>query len=331
MNFPSDSIQQVHTLIHKAERIVITTHVSPDGDAMGSSLALYHVLKKAGKQVTVITPNAQPRFLTWLQDADKTLAYDQIPEESSRCVEESDLIFCLDFNDLKRLDTFEPLVSASQKPMVVVDHHQQPKDFATVLISDESKSSTCEMIFDLIEDLGWIDKIDKDTANCIFTGLSTDTGFFRHNCTTARVHRIAAHLIELGAENTKVVERINDTNSVSRLKLLGYALSQKMTHWPEFKTVVFDLNAEELRQFGYQEGDTEGLVNYGLSIEGVVFSVFFKESADKIKISFRSKGDFSAQAIAKEYFNGGGHYNASGGAFYGSISQAKELLYSVLK
>ncbi len=330
MTFTPHNIERTKALIDQAKHIVITTHVGPDGDAIGSSMGLYHFLKGMGKDVTVITPNPFPDFLKWMKDTDKIIRYTEETEKATELTNQSDLIFCLDFNDLSRVDKYTAVLTAATAPKIMIDHHEQPKDFAEVMFSDPHKSSTCEMIVDFIEEMDGDKFYTADLAACLYTGLVTDTGSFRHSCTHPSTHRAAAKLIEKGANNSKIAELVNDTGTFDRLRLIGYALSNKMVYLPEYKTIYFSLSLEELERMNYQDGDTEGLVNYGLSIQGVVMSVYFRESEEKIKISFRSKGGFSVQELAKAHFNGGGHFNASGGASYVPLNDTIQKFLDVL-
>lgn len=330
MTFSQDRIQQALELIHKAEKIIITTHVSPDGDAIGSSLGLYHFLKLLGKQATIITPNDFPEFLKWMKDSDRIVPFLDQPEKAKQLTAEADLMFCLDFNDLSRLDKYSEFALASTAKKIMIDHHEQPKDFAVLMFSDPKMSSTCEMVYDFVVAAGKKQEIHADMAACLYTGLTTDTGSFRHSCTLPSTHYAAAELIKAGADNAKIAQRVNDTNSFERLRLIGYTLSNKMVYLPEFKTIYMYLNKAELEEFKYKDGDTEGLVNYGLSVGAVKMSVFMKEGDGKIKMSFRSKGSFSVQQLAKTHFNGGGHHNASGGASYESLEATISKLVSVL-
>lgn len=330
MVFSSDKVNEALRLIEGAQNIVITTHVGPDGDAIGSSLGLYHFLKGMGKQVTVITPNHFPDFLKWMKDSDQIIPYTEQTENATAITQACDLMFCLDFNDLSRTDRYAEVAALSVAPKIMVDHHEQPKDFAQLMFSDAAYSSTCEMIFDFIMATGKDELITPELASCLYTGLVTDTGSFRHSCTAPSTHKAAAILMERGANNSKIAQLINDTNSFDRLRLIGYALSEKMVYLPEYKTIFFTLELDELKRFNYRDGDTEGLVNYGLSVADVNMSAFFRQSEDKIKISFRSKGNFSVQEFSKAHFNGGGHHNASGGASYLSMPETISKFLSVL-
>lgn len=294
------------------KNIVIVTHWSPDGDAMGSSLGLYNFLSENHK-VTVITPNEYPEFLVWLPGNKKVLVHLKEEKKTATLVKKADLIFCLDFNSLKRIDKLGDVVGASPAKKIIVDHHQEPDDFAEIVFSDTSASSTAEMIYDLIVGVGGKKSITPKIAECLYTGIMTDTGSFRYPSTTAKVHRIVGDLIEAGAQNSKIHQNIFDTNTVDKLRLIGYTLSEKMEVLPEHATAILSLKEAELKKYNYKKGDTEGLVNYGLGIQGMLVSAFFVERDGMIKISFRSKGNFDVNKFARAYFSGGGHKNAAGG------------------
>lgn len=323
-------INQARELIQKAKKIAIITHVSPDGDAMGSSLGLKLLLEKQGKEAAVLVPNDCPNFLKWLPQADTAIDFEQHAEKANAVLKAADLLFCLDFNDPSRAQGLADGIRNFGKPIICIDHHQQPSDFATVMISDVDACSTCQMIVEFAYGLGWKASLDADSATCLYTGIMTDTGSFKYYNTTALTHRLTADLIECGIDNTLIHQRIQDTNTFDKLQLVGYALSEKLTHLSEYKTCITGLTLAEMDRFNAQKGDTEGLVNMGLSVQGVVVSAFFKEAEDKIKISFRSKGNFSVNQFARDHFNGGGHTNAAGGMFLGTVEEAMDHFQSVL-
>jgi len=301
-------------LLSTPKRIAIIPHRSPDGDAMGSTLALYHFLLKLDHQATVISPNEFPGFLDWLPSAETVLVYENDKENTTKILQEAELIFTLDFNALHRTGEMEHVLNKLKAVFIMIDHHQSPDDFAKFTYSDTSFGSTCEMIYNFILQLGKKELIDKTIANCIYTGILTDSGSFRFPKTTGTTHRIIADLIDLGAENTTIPTLLFDNNSYDRLQLLGRAL-QNMKVFPEYKTTYISLSQEELDAFNYVKGDTEGIVNYGLTIKGIVFAAIFIEHKDEniVKISFRSQGDFDVNQFARAHFNGGGHINAAGG------------------
>ena len=301
-------------LLSTPKKIAIIPHRSPDGDAMGSTLALYHFLLKLDHQATVISPNEFPGFLDWLPSAETVLVYENDKENTTKILQEAELVFTLDFNALHRTGEMEQVLNKLKAIFIMIDHHQSPDDFAKFTYSDTSFGSTCEMIYNFIIQLGKKELIDKTIANCIYTGILTDSGSFRFPKTTGTTHRIIADLIDLGAENTTIPTLLFDNNSYDRLQLLGRAL-QNMKVFPEYKTTYISLSQEELDTFHYVKGDTEGIVNYGLTIKGIVFAAIFIEHKDEniVKISFRSQGDFDVNQFARAHFNGGGHINAAGG------------------
>lgn len=308
---------EIETLINKlntSKKLVFVCHKNPDGDAYGSTLALYHFFKRT-HQVTVLSPNDCPLFLKWLPGQSEIVIFDKETDKATKILKEADLVFTLDFNAFHRAGSeLETVLASLQTQFVMIDHHQEPDNYANYMFSNVTKSSTCEMVYDFIEILDKTDKITKDIATCIYTGIMTDTGSFRFPLTTARTHYIAANLIEKGIENSKIYNRINDTNTENRIKLLGRAL-QNLVVVSEYKTAYISLSQEELDQNKFQKGDTEGFVNYALSLKGIVFAVIFIEDTQQkiIKMSLRSKGDFKVNEFSKKYYHGGGHNNAAGG------------------
>jgi len=306
-------VKEVKSLLNKPKNIVIVTHWSPDGDAMGSSLGLYNYLIQKKHKVTVITPNDYPSFLFWLAGNNKVIDFSKKTKSAKTAVAKADLIFCLDFNSLKRIDSLGVEVAKSNAIKFMIDHHLQPEDFAQYMLHDIKACSTCELIYDFIKLMGDKKALNKNIANCLYTGIMTDTGSFRYPSTTSKTHRIIAELIDAGAENGDIHNRIYDGNTEGKIKLLGFSLSEKLTVMKDFKTAFFSLTAAELKKYNYQKGDTEGVVNYALSIEGIRFAAFFVERDGIIKTSFRSKGTFDVNLFARTHFTGGGHKNAAGG------------------
>ncbi|MDQ3190700.1 MAG: DHH family phosphoesterase [Bacteroidota bacterium] len=306
-------VNKVVAVLSVPKNVVIVTHKNPDGDAVGSSLALYNYLNLKGHHVNVITPNDYPEFLKWLNGNNKVINFESKTKKAKEAIKKAEVVFCLDFNSLKRIDELGELIGAKNAFKVIIDHHLEPEGFADVCISDTSASSTAQMVYEFIETIGDKDLINKAIANSIYMGIMTDTGSFRFTSVTAKTHHIIAHLIEAGADNSLVHEKVYDTNTESRLRLLGYCLSEKLKVFEEFHTALITLTKDELQRFNYKKGDTEGLVNYPLSIEGIKMTAFFAEGEDYIRISFRSKGDFSVNELSRNHFNGGGHGNAAGG------------------
>jgi len=299
--------------LNSAQKVVIIPHKNPDGDALGSALAWMHFLLEKNHEAIIISPNDYPDFLKWLPGENSILKYTIYPKEVRKKLEEATLIFTLDFNVLSRCGDLEPLVKKSSAHKIMIDHHENPGSYAFLKYSDPKMSSTCEMIYHLINSLDknlFLPKI----AQCLYTGIMTDTGSFRYPATTSATHRAIAHLVEEGADGDQIHQKIYDSSSFSRLKLLGITLSN-MTQIKDLPIVYLTLSQEELNSCGYKKGDTEGFVNYGLSLDGITFSCIMieNESDGIIKMSFRSQGDFSVNDFARTFFNGGGHHNAAGG------------------
>ncbi|WP_179352597.1 DHH family phosphoesterase [Winogradskyella vidalii] len=308
-------ISEIKNLLSTPKNIVIVPHRNPDGDAMGSTLGLYHYLKLYNHNAVVIAPNDYPDFLKWLPDDETVLKFETEQDQSNTLIEKADLICTLDFNAFHRTGhLMAEVLEASKATKLMIDHHQQPDDYATYMYSDVSMSSTCEMVYNFIEMLGDTDKINTKIATCLYTGIMTDTGSFRFPATTSKTHHILANLIDKGANNSQIHNNIYDTNSYSRLQLLGRAM-QNLKVIPELRTAYMTLTQAELDKFNFKKGDTEGFVNYALSLKGIIFAaIFIENTQDKIiKISLRSKGTFSVNELSRAYFNGGGHTNAAGG------------------
>jgi phosphoesterase RecJ-like protein len=307
-------IQAIQLLLATPKKIAIIPHRGPDGDAMGSTLGLYHFLLKNKHHPVVVSPNEFPDFLAWMPGSETIKIFEKDKQNCTKILEEAELIFTLDFNALHRTGEMEHVLAKLTAPFVMIDHHQKPDDYAVVTYSDTSFGSTCEMIYNFISHLGKKADIDKTIGTCIYTGILTDSGSFRFPKTTGTTHRIVAELIDLGVENTEIPSLLFDNSSFGRLQILGRAL-QNMKVITEHKTAYTTLTQEELNSFDYVKGDTEGIVNYGLSIKGIVFTAIFIENKEEkiIKISFRSQGDFDVNQFARDYFNGGGHRNAAGG------------------
>ena len=292
---------------------VITTHHKPDGDAMGSSLGLYLFLKKYVKTVHVISPTDYPDFLHFLPGNKEVLVFEGQEAECTRITQNAELIFCLDFNRLSRINEYGEVVKNSGGKKILIDHHLDPENFEDFTYWNNLASSTCELVFQLIKNYFGVESITKDIATCLYTGIMTDTGNFKHVNTTADTHRIAAELIESGIQHTDISDKIFDVFSPERSKLFGYCMYEKLELLPDLRTALIYLNSEELQRFNVVTGDTEGLVNLGLGIQNVVLSVLIIDRTKMVKMSFRSKGNFAVNEYAEKYFNGGGHKNASGG------------------
>lgn len=307
-------IQAIQLLLATPKKIAIIPHRGPDGDAMGSTLGLYHFLLKNNHQPTVIAPNDFPDFLAWLPGSETVKIFEKDTENCTKILEEAEIVFTLDFNAFHRTGEMEHTLAKLKAPFIMIDHHQRPDDYATYMYSDTTFGSTCEMVYNFISFLDKKEDLDQTIATCIYTGILTDSGSFRFPGTTGNTHRIIAELIDLGVENTQIPVLLFDNSSYSRLQLLGRAL-QNMKVFEEHKTSYTTLTQDELDSFNYTKGDTEGIVNYGLSIKGINFTAIFIENRDEkiIKISFRSQGGFDVNQFARDHFNGGGHSNAAGG------------------
>jgi len=325
-------IQAIQLLLATPKKIAIIPHRGPDGDAMGSTLALYHFLLKNNHQPTVISPNDFPDFLAWLPGSETVKIYEKDTQNCVKILEEAELIFTLDFNAFHRTGEMEHTLAKLTAPFIMIDHHEKPHDYAAYTYSDTSYGSTCEMVYNFIAFLNKKEDIDKTIATCIYTGILTDSGSFRFPGTTGNTHRIIAELIDLGVENTQIPVLLYDNSSFSRLQLLGRAL-QNMKIFEEHKTSYMTLTQEELDSFNYVKGDTEGIVNYGLSIRGIVFTAIFIENKDEkiIKISFRSQGGFDVNQFARDHFNGGGHVNAAGGRSETSMEETVSKFEDLVK
>lgn len=308
----SKQIFDLKNLLKTPKKIVIFPHKNPDGDAIGSTLGLSQILKKLGHNVQIISPNDFPKFLKWLPGAKKIFNAEFNPKGAEIAIAQAEVLFLLDFNEPSRTDQLEEHINNSSAVKILIDHHQFPQEF-DFTYSDTKVPATCQMIWHLAEAMNWTDIIDQDIATCLYTGIITDTGNFKYASVTSATLQTAANLIRQGAEPFRILDRL-DTFTTSRLKLLSVFL-ENLQLFPEYRTAVFTMSREELINNGYQKGDTESFVNYGLSLENIVFSVFMADDTQKdmVKISFRSKGNFDCSEIAREHFQGGGHVNASGG------------------
>ena len=315
-----------------ADRIVIVAHISPDGDAIGSSLGMWHFLNTQEKEATVIVPNAFPDFLKWMPGSKEILIYDRYKEFADKLIAEADVICCLDFNEIHRIDSMADAVLHSPARKIMIDHHLNPGDFCRIVISHPEISSTAELVFRLICRLGHFSDITKEGAECIYTGMMTDTGGFTYNSNNREIYFIISELLTKGIDKDWIYRQVFNTYSESRLRLMGHILSQ-MTTYPDHHAALITLTRKEQRCFNYIRGDSEGFVNIPLSIKGVVFSCFLREDTEKgmIKISLRSVGSFPCNRLAAEFFGGGGHLNASGGEFYGTMEEARTVFEQALE
>ncbi|MEY2963079.1 MAG: hypothetical protein RL754_340 [Bacteroidota bacterium] len=306
---------------NQSKTIVITNHTSPDGDAMGSALGLKRVLEKLGKEVSVIVPNPYPKFLWHLAGNDEVMVYCDGKKAANSKIEAADMIFHLDYNAISRSADMEEALVAAKAKKVMIDHHRQPESWPDFIYSDIDMSSTCQMIYEFCHLYGWLDKLDRESAECLYTGLVTDTGSFRFPATTSRTMEIAGALMDLGVQPADLYDKIFDSQPVARLRLLGAMLDQ-LEISPDGTVVLLYLSSEQCLRLGYEKGITEGFVNYGLSIAGANMTCFLREEDGLVKISLRSKGDADVNILARASFNGGGHKNAAGGRLDMSIDEA---------
>ncbi|RYY49387.1 MAG: bifunctional oligoribonuclease/PAP phosphatase NrnA [Chitinophagaceae bacterium] len=326
------AIEGIYGELVKPRKVVITTHQKPDGDAMGSSLGLYHVLTQLGHQVTVISPTNWASFLNWMPGCKTVIDFEKNKEKCEGIIKEADWIFCLDFNTLSRTRHLEPALLAAPGERILIDHHQQPQtEVFAYGVSDTSKSSTAEMVYDFIIAAGHGSLINTDAAECIYAGVMTDSGSFRFPSTTANVHKLVAFLKEQGLQHSKVHEAIYDNFSENRLRFIGNVLLNRLQIFYEYNTALIAIPQADLVKYDIKTGDTEGLVNYPLSIEGIKLAAIIIDRGEERKCSFRSKGNFDVNTFGRTYFNGGGHFNAAGGQTYNTLEEAVDMFVSAMK
>ena len=352
-------MNNIHTFIEQAHKVAIFTHQSPDGDAMGSSLAMYHYIRSLGKEAQVVVPNAFPDFLAWMPGADTVMLYDTQRTEANAYLETADLVVCTDFNDPKRIGALGDKMLTLTCPKLLIDHHLHPTAFADFIVSVPEASSTCELVYEVLmnsqspifnrpspiaNNQSPIANIPSPIAQCLYTGLMTDTGNFSYNSNRPQIYTMISALVAAGANKDEIYNAVFNQYSVDRMRLVGYCLLQKMRVFPEHHTALIYLSRKELYRFNFQAGDAEGIVNMPLQSKDIYYSVFMREDKatpdemeknggikTKVKLSFRSQGDRPVNIFAKEVFNGGGHANASGGEYYGSVAEAVELFLANYK
>lgn len=332
--FDPNDIQRLSALIEDNQFFVITCHTNPDGDAMGSSLGLAAWLRGKGKEAVVIVPDLYPDFLQWLPGSQEAVRADKYPDKAQLLMNMADVIFCLDFNTPSRTEGLEPLLTAAHGHKVLIDHHLDPSPFCELIFSRPQSSSTCELIFCVISAMGGEDLIDKKVAECLYCGMMTDTGAFAYNSGRPDIFFIISRLLERGIDKDKIYRQVFYNYSEGRLRLMGYALNEKLRVWPERHAALITLSVAEMRRFNFIKGDTEGLVNMPLQIRGTRFSAFLREDTEdkkKINVSLRSVGNFPCNRFAAQFFNGGGHLNAAGGKFFGTLAEAEALFEKALE
>jgi len=328
--FPSE-IQKIKQILIPTKKIVITSHHNPDGDAIGSVLGLHFILKKMGLNAQMILPNEVPSFLNWLPEADKIVKYSKQKEEAKRLLAEADIIFSLDYNGSARLEKLSDDFDKAKGTKILIDHHPNPDNVFAHYISDTNVSSTAELVFEFALALKGHELISPDAAICIYTGIMTDTGSFNYGCSNPRTFEVVAQLVKMGIDIEVAQQNVYNTFSEERMRLLGYALAQKMKVFPKQRAAFISLTKNELEQFDYKIGDTEGLVNYPLSIQNIVFSALFIENTNQVKVSLRSRGSFPVNLISERYFNGGGHKNAAGGKSPTTLTETENAFIKIIE
>jgi phosphoesterase RecJ-like protein len=317
-------------LLGAPRKILITTHTNPDGDAIGSSLAMYGYLMKKGHDVSIMIPDKDPEFLSWMPFHSSIIVFSDQMELCLEKIDQAEVVFCLDYNGLGRLSGGETPVRNSRAVKILIDHHRDPGQDFNFMISITETSSTSELVYEFIAELGDKDLIDKDIAACIYTGIITDTGSFSYSCNYEKTYLITADLYRKGIDGEQIHHLVYDTYSEERLRLLGYSISEKLVVLNEFHTAYISLSMEDLDRFNYKIGDTEDVVNYALSIGGINLAALFSEREGVVRISLRSKGNLSVNEIARKYFNGGGHVNAAGATSYASLEETVRIFVDML-
>jgi bifunctional oligoribonuclease and PAP phosphatase NrnA len=327
-----NQFHDIRQLLKEPRKILIATHTSPDGDAIGASLALFGYFRKIGHEVSVMVPDPDPKFLQWMPYHENLLVYTRDKEICNRKIGDADLIFCVDFNSLGRLSKAENEVRHSAAKKILIDHHTNPATDFDLIISETETSATSELIYDFISDSGDRDIIDTDIAACIYAGIITETGSFSYSCNYEKTYLITADLYRRGIDGEHIHRQVYDTYSESRLRLLGFAISEKLVVLHDYHAAYISLSRQELEQFNHQVGDTEDIVNYALSIEGINLAALFyeREDEDIVKVSLRSKGHFSVNDIARTYFNGGGHVNAAGANSKYTLQETVDIFVKLL-
>jgi len=325
-----ENIQKAKKLIDKYDKIIIITHTSPDGDALGSALALYHFFIEYGKQVNVVVPNEFPDFLKWLPRVKQVIDAEKNPSVTAELIEAADLIFFVDLNVLKRIEQLQPLVEKTTARKILIDHHPDPEMFCDVTISHPEISSTGELIFRFICRMGLFEYVNKSCAECIYTGMMMDTGAFTFNSNSPAIYYIISELLRKGIDKDAIYSKVYSNLNERKIRMQGYVLYNKMKMFRDYKTCLLTLTHAEYQRFRSQKGDTEGFVNIPLAIENVVFSAFIREEKEVVRISLRSKGNFPTNLFAKEVFGGGGHLNASGAEYYGMLDDALQMFKEAL-
>ena len=326
-----EQVKKIKKLLSEKRKIVITTHNNPDGDAIGSSMALYHFLKKKGHKVDAIVPNMYPQFLAWIPGTGKMVVYENESAKAQTLLAQADIVFSLDYNAIHRTGSLADILVRTEATKILIDHHIDPEtESFDYCISTVDISSTAELVYNFIQNMGDLNMIDKAIAESLYAGIVTDTGSFSFSCNRKETFEVTADLISRGVDAQKLHQLIYDTFSENRLRLLGYAIDNRMIVWEEFKTALIYLTKTDLKKFDFQVGDTEGIVNYPLTMEKINQSILLTEKEKMIRMSFRSKGHFSVNDFVRKHFNGGGHMNAAGGKSFTTIDKTIEEIKTIL-
>lgn len=324
-----DEILELKQILAFPKEVAIISHRNPDGDAIGSSLGLSSYLKKIGHNVKVVFPSEYPNSFLYLDGIQQSIVFDTDHDLARKTIDNADIIFCLDFSSLDRVDKLGENIQFAKGKKIMIDHHLDPEPFTDIEFSDTSASSTCELVFKVIDELGDRSKIDVNCGTALFTGLVTDTGSFKYG-TRPYTYQVAAALKEIGVDDYGVSDRIFNAYTEKNLRLIGHCLSQRMEIMTEYGAAMMWLTRQDYVDFDIQRGDTEGIINYMLMMKNIKVAAFILEQPSIVKISLRSKGDISVQEIAQKYFNGGGHKNASGGGVYASLADIKDKFKRVI-
>ena len=331
--FRADDLERLKTIVSEGNFFVLTCHTGPDGDALGSTLGLANYLNTLGKEALVIVPDAYPDFLAWMPGSQEILRFDKHREKTELMIAMADVIFAMDYNALSRVDDMGALIAKSKAKKVLVDHHLSPENFCDLSFSYPQLSSTCEVVFRLIVAMGGYDQLGKAACECIYAGMMTDTGCFSYGPCTQEVYLIISMLMQKEINKDRIYNKVFNNYSEGRLRLMGYVLYEKLRVFPDHHAALITLSREEMARFDFNKGDSEGLVNIPLQMKGIYFSAFLREDTEKdlIRVSLRSQGTFACNKFAAQYFNGGGHLNASGGQYNGTLEEAIEIFEKALE
>lgn len=331
--FRADDLERLKTIVSEGNFFVLTCHTGPDGDALGSTLGLANYLNTLGKEALVIVPDAYPDFLAWMPGSQDILRFDKHREKAELMIAMADVIFAMDYNALSRVDDMGALIAKSKAKKVLVDHHLSPENFCDLSFSYPQLSSTCEVVFRLIVAMGGYDQLGKAACECIYAGMMTDTGCFSYGPCTQEVYLIISMLMQKEINKDRIYNKVFNNYSEGRLRLMGYVLYEKLRVFPDHHAALITLSREEMARFDFNKGDSEGLVNIPLQMKGIYFSAFLREDTEKdlIRVSLRSQGTFACNKFAAQYFNGGGHLNASGGQYNGTLEEAIEIFEKALE